>query len=225
MTKKDVSYYDLVLYVLSFLLIIATPFLARLIAPLFDWAGYGAMRKFFNELFTAIIWVLEIILLAIFYRKKFKENILSNPETKGVELSLKRIAVISVVTALCIFVISIQIRFQVKPFYDLGEKFNGYDLINNLGIYLRNIIKCIWIVIMLRAMQNFIGQMLKKDVCKVPYAGLVLMLTVGIYDVIVGANTLTWTYLFFYMVYGWLYLLTDRSMIKTYLLVMFIFLF
>ncbi len=225
MKIKSNKYLDLITYMVCFLLIIITPFLARLTAPLLDWVGYGAMRNFFNELFTGIFWVIEIIVMSVSYKKKLNQTIMSNKETKGQELPYKRIAMISVVTALCILVISAQIRFNVKPFYDLGEKFNGYELMNHIGIFIRNIIKCVWIVIMIKAMQSFFEQLGVKKADKMPYAGIILMLTVGVYDLIIGANNLAVTYLFLYVIYGWLYLLTDRSMMKTYLLVMFIFLF
>lgn len=78
---------------------------------------------------------------------------------------------------------------------------------------------------MIKAMQSFFEQLGVKKADKMPYAGIILMLTVGVYDLIIGANNLAVTYLFLYVIYGWLYLLTDRSMMKTYLLVMFIFLF
>lgn len=225
MTEKNNKYLDLIVYVIGFVLIIITPFFARLISPLFDWAGYGAMRKFFNELFTSIIWFVEILILAIVYKKKFKQNIVMNPEVKGEELPYKRMAVITAIVVVCILVISAQIGFQVKPFYDLGEKFNGYDLINNVGIFVRNVIKCMWIVIMAKAMQSFCEQLIGSKNSKIPFAGIVLMLTVGIYDIITGVNNLAVTYLLLYAVYGWLYLLTNKNMIKTYLLVVFIFLF
>lgn len=225
MTEKKISHQDLILFAAGIVLIVVTPFVARLIAPLFDWACYGALRQFFEEIFTAALWVVEIVLLAVFYYKKWDQRILSNPEVKGKELPVKRIVVISFVTALCILVISAQIRFQVKPFYDLGEKFNGYELLGHVGIYVKNIIKCVWIVILLKAGQHLIEQCFVKADYRIPYAGFLLVMTVGVYDMIVGANTLALTYLFLYAIYGWLYLLTDRSMSKTYLLVMFLYLF
>lgn len=219
------KYCDISVFVMALLFIILSPIAAKLISPMFDYVGYGAMRLFFNELFTSIIWLVEIVIMAIVYKKKFKYNILSNPETKGKELPMKRIIFIGVVIAACILVISAQIRFQVKPFYDLGEKFNGYELTNNLGIFIRNIVKCAWIVIMLRAAQNLVETVTKKDKIIYPVAGIILMLTLGVYDLITGMNNLAVTYFFLYLVYGWIYLLTEKSMSKSYLLIMFVFMF
>lgn len=225
MTTKNDKYLNLVLYVICFLAIILTPYGARLISPLFDWVGYGALENFFNELFTSIIWLIEIVIIAIIYTKKFKIKILSNNDVKGQELPIKRILILSGIVAACILVISAQIRFQVKPFYDLGEKFNGYELLSNVGIFLRNIVKCIWIVIMLKAAEDFIEQMIGRGKSNYPLAGIVMMLTVGIYDIVMGMNNLAVTYLFLYLIYGMIYILTDRNTIKSYLLIVLIYLF
>lgn len=223
-TKKD-KYLNLVLYIVCFLAIILTPYGARLISPMFDWVGYGALEGFFDELFTCILWLVEIVIIAVIYTKKLGIKILYNDEAKGQELPVKRILILSGIVVACILVISAQIRFQVKPFYDLGEKFNGYELLNNVGIFLRNIIKCIWIVIMLKAAQSFVEQFFAGEKSKFAYAGLIMMLTVGIYDIVMGMNNLAVTYLFLYLIYGMIYLLTDRNTIKTYLLIVLIYLF
>lgn len=219
------SYLDLVVYVLGFAAIILTPYAARLISPFFDWVGYGALIVFFDELFTSIFWVVEIVILAIIFKKCFKKNIIYNSEVKGHELPAKRITIITCIVILCIIGISAQIEFQVKPFYDLGEKFNGYELLVNCGVFIQNIIKCMWITIMIKAMQGFFEGIMGKGKLFVPFAGLIMLLTLGVYDVIIGANNLPVTYLALYAVYGMIYLLTERHTIKSYLLIMFICLF
>lgn len=219
------KYYDASVYIIAFLFIILSPMIAKLISPLFDYVGYGAMRIFFDELFTSLIWLVEIAIMAVIYGKKLKYSIISNHETKVQELPMKRILLIGLVIAACILVISAQIRFQVKPFYDLGEKFNGYELTNNLGIFIRNIVKCIWIVIMAKAAQSFVENIAKKDRIVLPAAGIILMATLGVYDLVTGMNNLAVTYFFLYLVYGWIYLLTERSMSKSYLLILFVFMF
>lgn len=222
---EDNKYLDLILYIIGFAAIIGTPFLARLVSPLFEWVGYGSCIPFFDELFTSIFWLAEIIIIAILYSKKFGKKITFDKSKRGEELPIRRVFLISAVVIVCILIISVQIEFQVKPFYDLGEKFNGYELLNNIGIFVRNIVKCVWLVIMARAAQDFVEKLLGKGQLKLPVAGIILALTVGLYDILLGMNNLPITYFLLYFVYGWIYILTDRSFIKTYLLVMFIFLF
>lgn len=222
---KNIRYYNLVVYIIAFVAVICTHFLARPIVPYTDFVGYGAMSPFFEILFTCILWVIEMFIIAYVYKKKFGVSLLSNKETKGQELPVKRIIIIAAVVVVCILTISAQIGFQVKLFYDLGEKFNGYELTNNAGIFLRNFIKSVWIVIMIKLAQEFVEDISGKGRCIYPFGGIVVMLTLGIYDIVAGMNNLTWTYFALYLIYGWIYILTDRSMIKSYLLIMFIYLF
>lgn len=218
-------YLNLMVFVIGIVAILFTPFVARIFSPLFNWVGYGSLLVFWDEVFTSVFWFAEIAILKIIYKKKFDKNIISNPETKGQELPIKRVFIITGIVIVCILIISAQIGFQVKPFYDLGKKFNGYELLVNCGVFLVNIIKCMWITIMLKAVQDVFEEIIGKGKMFIPFAGLILLLTLGIYDVITSAYNLLETYLILYAVYGLIYLLTDRHMIKTYLLIMFICLF
>ncbi len=217
--------YDVASYLLGIILVVLAPVAGGIIAPFLDFAGYGAMRPFFKELFTSIIWVVIVIIAQIIYLKKLSYNLFCEKGYKSGELPIKRILFIGGIVALCIIIISAQIGFQVKPFYDLGEKFNGYDLFNNLGIFLRNAVKCVLVVIMLKAATNIIESFNIKNENYIPYAGIVLALTVGIYDLIMGLNNLSITYFFLYVVYGWIYLLTEKAPVKSYLIILFLFLF
>ena len=219
------KYYDISVYVVTMLIFICSRVLGGFIAPYFDFAGYGAMRPFFVELFTSIIWAVGIVIMYIVFMKKYKYNIFGGKETRGNELPIKRVLFIGIIVSVCIIIISAGIGFQVKPFYDLGEKFNGYDLFNNLGIFLRNAVKCFLIVILAKASQDLVEFLLKKDRVVFPWCGIVLMLTMGVYDVIMGMNNLAIIYMLLYVVYGWLYILVEKNAIKSYLLITFIFLF
>lgn len=218
-------YLNLMVFVIGIVAILFTPFIARIFSPLFNWVGYGSLLVFWDEVFTSVFWFAEIAILKILYKKRFDKNIISNPETKGQELPIKRVFIITGIVIACILIISAQIGFQVKPFYDLGKKFNGYELLVNCGVFLVNIIKCMWITIMLKAVQEVFEEIVGKGKIFIPFAGLILLLTLGIYDIITHAYNLPETYLVLYAVYGLLYLLTDRHMVKTYLLIMFICLF
>lgn len=222
---KTIRKYNFFVFVIAFLAIIFTKYAVKPFVPMLDFVGYGAMRPCFEVLLTCIAWVLEIVVMSIVFNKKYGINILSNKETKGQELPVKRIFIITAVVVACVLIISAQIDFQVKPFYDLGKKFNGYELANNAGIFLRNIIKSVWIVIMIKAAQEFSEDIAGKGRSIKIYAGVILMLTLGVYDLIAGSNNLAVTYFLLNLVYGWIYLLTDRSMQKSYLLIMFIYLF
>lgn len=213
------------IYIVAMLAIIITPYIAKIIAPSFDYVGYGAMRGFFDELLTAILWVAEIAVLFVVNWRVFHLNIIKNVSAPKDILPIKRVFILSGIVLACVLVISIQIDFQVKPFYDLGEKFNGYELMNNLGVFIRNTAKCLWITIMVRFAQEFAEQVLNKKGSRIIFGGIILMLTLGIYDAVTGMNNLAVTYVFLNLVFGWIYLLTERNMRKSFLLILFVFFF
>ena len=218
-------YLNLMVFIIGIVAILFTPFIARIFSPIFNWIGYGSLLVFWDEVFISVFWFIEIVILKLVYQKKYNKNVISNLEAKGQELPIKRVFLITGIVVACIIIISAQIGFQVKPFYDLGKKFNGYELLVNCGVFLVNIIKCMWITIMLKAVQDVFEGIAGKGKLFIPFAGLVLLLTVGIYDILIGAYNLPVTYLILYVVYGLIYLLTDRHMVKTYLLIMFVCLF
>ena len=246
---------NLLRYVLYFLLVAVTPFLAKPMATLFDWVSYGQLRVFFTELFTAIFWLLEFVALILIenaVRKKFTpqteevtEEITEEPQgeqlskkkkkTKRVKvevppLAIWRVGVLTAIAAVCILVISAQIRFEVKPFYDIGEKVTGYQLLDKIGAIVRNAVKCVWITLLLKAAYAMSEELLPflkaqdKPWLGWLLAGAMLMLF-GVYDVLVWRKPFAVTYLLFYVAFTAVYYFTEKRDAKTYLLILFIYIF
>ena len=159
-TKKMVK--NLIYYALCFLAVIVTPYLAAPIVPLWDWAGYGLMRGMFQEAFTIIFWVLELVGFYIVKRKldkraKSKEEVLAETETEEKPkrerkplLPLRNVLILFAISVVCILIVSIQTGFVVKPIYDIGEKVTGYEILNKVGLLARNVAMCVWILLVLR---------------------------------------------------------------------------
>ncbi len=219
------------LYVGSLFCIILSTFVAKWIAPSLDFIGYSLMRPFFQEIITCILWLCEIAIFHYIYKKVFRYSIFKSPTEKGYELEAKRLFVITVIVSAVIVLIGAQIRFQVKPLYDLGEKSMGYEIYYHLGNWGKNAIKSIWIVMMLKAAHDFGDELfcrvkMNENVRKLfPWVGILMVCTLGIADIFMGEYNLPLTYVCLYIVYDELYLLTERHMIKTILLVMFLILF
>ena len=220
------------LYLISMICIIVSTYAAKIIAPSLDFIGYSLMRPFFTELITALLWIVEIWVICHIYSKKMSYPIFQSPTESGYELPKKKVVMITVIVSAVIILIGAQIRFQVKPLYDLGEKFTGYDVYYYLGLWGRNAIKSFWIVIMLKAahdcMDDFVSHRAAEKgdfIHFIPWAGICMICTLGIADLLMKSHTLPVTYLFLYLVYDELYLLTEHHMIKTLLLVLFLILF
>lgn len=223
--KKMGSLSLAVIYCIAFGCIIATPVIAEYLAPMFDYIDYGALRHLFMEIITCVLWAVEIVVIAIVCRKRWNVNVLMNPKTRGKELPAKNMIILATLSIAAILIISAQIRFEVKPFHDMGVKITGYELMGNIGMLFRNAIKCGFVVLMIRCAQKFAELLIGKGRSRFIWGGAILTLTVGVYDLLIGANTLPLTYFLLNLLFGWIYLLTNRSISKTYLFVLLIYFF
>ncbi len=235
-------------YVLYFILVIVTPFFAKPMANFFDWVAYGQIHIFFGELFVCIFWLLElaaIVCIDFFVVRKFlpcqeqpqaeaEEETQKGKKKKVVPqpLPLKNVGLLLLIAVGCVALITLQIGLQVKPFYDFGEKFTGYELLDKVGGLLRNIVKCVWLVMILKNSLVIAEELVK--LLKLPavwrrwtswlIAGALLMVF-GVYDVLSSNNLYVWTYLLFYAVFTLVYFLTEKNEKKSYGLILFIYLF
>lgn len=260
-------------FIVYFLAIAITPFLARPFAPLFDWAGYGLMRDMFIEVFIVIFWGIEWLI--IFKARELKEFFLhTGKKMKKVYLSLKgkeiveektevteceetqlvekkkktrlqvrppipmkNVVILTVLSVVCIFIMSVVTGFTVKPVYDIGEKVTGYEMYNKIGLLCRNVLKCFWVYGIVKAARGMADEIV--DNMGVPnwsryllHAGLLLIF--ALFDVLVapviypGAKmklAMALTYLLFYVVFVPVYALTEGSDVKAFLLTLLIYFF
>lgn len=149
-------------------------------------------------------------------------------------LPWKTVGLITLICVACVTLITLQIGLQVKPFYDIGEKVTGYELMTKLAILLRNFVKCffiLWLLHLTNAMSEEICYRLRDKVTgfwktALPYLVTgALMLVFGVYDALVYNQEFWWTYLLFYCAITAVYFLTDKHPIKTFLLMIFIYFF
>ena len=239
-------------YLFAFIL---TPFVAAPIAELFSWYGYGRMTPFFTNIFTMLFWILEFIaILIVDYTLKRKEKRKECREEKQLtleevsELSVKEktkkkgapplplpnLFILTAIVALCVLFISAQIDFKVKPFYEIGEKVNGYEFWNKVSLITRNMVKCVWIVLLMRVALNFAEILFAKEEDKtrkklwVWLSVILALLPFGVYDVVISNMSLAFalTYVcLFYPAFTAVYYFTEQRGIKAYLLIMFIYIF
>lgn len=234
-TKKMVE--NLIYYGLCLLAVGVTPFLAKPIAPLFDWAGYSLMRPFFVDVFTIIFWIGELVGLRYLKKKWNKEKeefdetgATSKKKEKPPLLPMRNVLILSAISVVCIFIASAQIGFKVKPIYEIGEKVTGYEIVNKLGMLGRNIVKCVWILLSLHALHEVASEMLislpenKKKWLLPIVTGACLLLFWGL-DILVFERFFMWTYLLFYVAFTAVYYLTERNTYKAVLLIILIYLF
>ena len=147
-------------------------------------------------------------------------------------IPMRNVAMIFAAICICILVISAQIDFQVKLFYDLGQGKGGYDLVNNISEVGKNVVKCIWIVWILR-----IARVIARDVSALPtketdkkrfywavYLAIVLLFALG--DVLIAGMPFWFavTYIcLFYPMFMAVDYLTEYSGVKSFFMIMLIY--
>lgn len=147
-------------------------------------------------------------------------------------LPLTNMIALFALCAACVLLLSAQIGFQVKVFYDLGERVVLSEIIDFGGITAKNIVKCIWIVLLIKASlsvsESLMAFSTMHENAKKWAAWIIagaMLLVFGLYDVIVSDNKFMWTYLVFYAAFTAIYFLTNRAPVKSYLLIFFLYLF
>lgn len=149
-------------------------------------------------------------------------------------LPLKNVVMLTALVAACILVLSAQIDFLVKPFYDIGEKVQGYDMFNRVSVIARNVVKCVWIVWMLAASREIACEVClfgKNETEKLGiffgvYMGLFFLF--ALYDVLTAGMTLgigVTYFVLFYPCFVAVDALTRHSPVKSYILIMLIYIF
>ncbi|MBQ8429681.1 MAG: hypothetical protein IJX30_06265 [Clostridia bacterium] len=243
-------------FAVYFAAVMITPWIAKPLALLFDWVCYEQMIMFFEELFTSIFWVVELCVFFVLEKKRrekrlavleekteneggmsaTEQNIGEEKEKKTKKeiplLPLKNVFAIFACICLCILVISAQIDFQVKLFYDIGQGKGGYDLVNYIAQVGKNVVKCIWIVWMLRVARIIaeeVSHLRKKNVDqKTAYwcIYLAIVLLFALYDVLASGMGFGFaiTYmLLFYPVFMTVDYLTNYNGVKSFFMIMLIY--
>lgn len=149
-------------------------------------------------------------------------------------LPLRNVVALTAIVAACILILSAQIDFLVKPFYDLGEKIQGYDMYNRIAVIVRNVVKCVWIVVFLSASREIACELRLLGKNHVEKRGIffgsyiVFFLLFGLYDVLTAGMTLglgVTYFVLFYPCFVIVDMLTQHSPNKSYLLIMLIYIF
>ena len=244
LTKKFIE--CAIRYAVYFLAVAITPFFAKPIAPLFDWAGYSLMRPLFVEVFTIIFWGLEwlvIFLIERFRRKRERKEGEEAPKKKWQikePIPLKNLLILTVLSIVCLFIVSAIIGFEVKPIYDIGEKVTGYEIWNAVGKLGRNVFKCFWILGIVKACKGMSDEFFasielpkEKEYLAWILAGAGVMVF-GIFDILTSVVTYPMTvtsgllglaYVLVYALITAVYALTEKSEVKSFLLIVLIYMF
>ncbi len=166
-------------------------------------------------------------------KKKFQIKMLQHP------LPMKNVGILTLIVVACIALMTAIIGFKVKLFYDLGEDIAGHDLYIAISVIARNAVKCFWILGILCAGRDMVDELFRsanfkgKELVGWLIVGA-LTLLFGVYDIFTFVIEMPMAkrdvlmlvaYLLFYVAFTVIYCLTERHKVKSFLLILFIYLF
>lgn len=217
--KKNKEFFlNLVAFFLICACYIVTPYFAKIFERFYPTIGYGGMEVGYYELSVALLYILEIVVCTKVFKMKFAFDLFKENEKSKQVLNARTMIILEAIVFASILIISYQIDFQIKPIYDMGIKITGYLLIKILFDWLRIAVKCLMMVMLIHLGQNAIESLVPPKKIQIPYGGIILMLTLGLFDFVVLNAPLRVTYLILNLVFGIIYLLTKRNIKKTYFL-------
>ena len=194
-----------------------------LFEPLYENVYYGTLTKLYNDILKLIFWIVSSVILSKVSKKVLGFNPLRSPvESRKEELPIKNVILLTLIAASCIALVSYNVGWQVKILADLGERYTGLQLELALGEW-ASVVGKMFVVIM---MLNFFQEGMEKSYPTkfIPWGGILLFFTFGLYELIAGSTTMPLVYLGFTLVYGIIHLLTHKNFFKSIFLIYFIYL-
>ncbi len=154
-------------------------------------------------------------------------------------MPIKNFWILTGICAACVLLASAVIGFQVKPFYDLGKKFTGVQMFCRIGTLVKNGVKCIWTVGILAAAKGIAETVFEGDTSAqkkyfvwLTWSGIFLCF--GLFDIFTSVISypidlteigLAAVYFLFYLVFPIVYTLAEESKVKSFFLILLIYLF
>jgi len=218
--KETLKY---VLFGVSCLLILLLGETAIFFKPMYDWIYYGTLDSMFHNIIKSVIMIIGVIGIVVISKKVLGYNPLrSKEESRKEELPIKNLIVLTLIVTASIALVSGLVGWQVKILADLGERYTGVQLgLAAVGW------ACASVRILVALMMiNYFQEGMEKSITNkhIPWGGILLLITFGLYELIMGTTTLPVLYLLLNVVYGEIYLLTHKNTWKSFLLIYVIYL-
>ncbi len=244
---------NIIRYAIYFAAVVVVPFITPVFKLVFKRVYYGYLQNMIADTFTVIFWCIGFIVIALLARKKKKKerdalqhsNVVIHPETelkteegkrKGVPpLPWKNVGVLTAISIFCVFFVSMQIGWEVKPFYDIGEKVMGMtEMLGKFAMLGKNCVKVVWIVLILKCSYEIADEVFfhlpesGKKTWSI-WGGIgALMGLFGLYDVLISGMTTAMTFTYLLVIYPAIvaiYYFAQRRGVKAGLLILLVYIF
>lgn len=209
---------------LIYLLFLFAIFITSNFVHIFKFIYSGIADGVYNEFIHMMLSTIFIVVGLILFHKIFKTQY-ENDET----LPIPRVITLYCVVSACILLVSGLIGWNVKVIYDMGLVITVETIMVDIALLLYTLPKIFIITLIIHYSHIFIFKTLqmKNEKIKntIPFGGIFLLITFGLTELILGIHYLSYIYLIFNIVFGFIYLLTKKSIKKTYILSLLIYLF
>lgn len=224
--KQRIKYdlYDGILhFFLPLFMIGIIPLFIRPLSVRLGYKNYDTISGLLEGLFEALIWSGAIVALYFIRGHLQKKKIFREYDDAKELICYKNLIIISLIVISMIALMSFQVGFKVKLFYDLGEKLTGFDFFNRGGELVGRIARCAFIPCVCRG-ANLISGIFKNKYLRI-FIYFSMIFLYGLFDVLYFNVGFTLTYLLFYICFGVIYILTRKNLHKTGFLATIIYIF
>ena len=202
---------------ISYFIAIILSNLGVLFKPLYKKVYYGQANGYFRYGFGIAFLILFYCLIKFVLEKKLN---VSYKKDKS-NLSWMMTGILFAITFVVIFIICAIIGFEIKPFYDLGNNTTGFKIGISGTELAYNTVALFLAIHMIENFQYALDDIIpfknEKVNLYLPYGGVATMLTYGIYALCFGiGGSLQVLYFFMIILYGEIYLLCKRNVLKTF---------
>ncbi|MBE7078582.1 MAG: hypothetical protein E7380_01830 [Clostridiales bacterium] len=243
---------NIIRYAIYFATVVVVPFITPVFKLVFKKVYYGYLQNMIADTFTVLFWCVAFIVIAVLAQKRKKKererlqlsDVIIHPETelnteekkKGLPpLPWKNVGILTAISIFCIFFVSMQIGWEVKPFYDIGEKVMGMtEMLGKFAELGKNCVKVVWIVLLLKCSYAIADEVFfhlpegSKKTWSV-WGGIgALMGLFGLYDVLISGMTTWMTFTYLLLIYPAIvaiYYFTQRRGVKAGLLILLVYIF
>ncbi len=194
-------------------------YISILFRPLFDNIYYEHITDILCNILRTVIYLILAISLNHAYKKIVKPI-----KKQKTELSLKRVTVLYLITIGLITIISIMSGWQLKPFSELGERYNALTIYTKLSELSCLVIEVYFMMCMFACFEKFCNDNNYKNYEYFCPSIFFVLLTFGIYQLIVYFNIYQLVFIPFIILLGFIYPYTNKSFWKTYAIAVIVFL-
>ncbi len=205
--KKKIVHYCL--YILSILASFYAIELIRLSAPLFDKIYFGYITPMILDAIRVLLYI-ALITAAMKYAKKHFDSLSCIPATG---YPFKRVLLLYGITLFVVFIVSASLNFRLKIVVDLGENIGAIYLYNNLANVIASLVRMGVVVLVIRYATEVFELIVRRPWAKyIPFGGLVALISIGFFELFTTADisAIHIVFLFMYLLYGEIYLLSYK---------------